>query len=51
MIGVRDYVSLTLYIGGVALAFVSPRLSYGLYAAASVMWFIPDRRFVHPATG
>jgi len=41
----KGYVSLALYAAGVVLAFVSPWISYGLYAAVSVMWFIPDRRF------
>jgi uncharacterized membrane protein len=41
----KGYVSLALYAAGVGLAFVSPWISYGLYAAVSVMWFIPDRRF------
>jgi uncharacterized membrane protein len=42
----KGYASLGLYAGGAALAFVSPWISYALYAAVSVMWFIPDRRFV-----
>ena len=41
----KGYASLGLYSAGVALAFVSPWISYALYASVSVMWFIPDRRF------
>ena len=41
----KGYASLAMYAAGVGLAFVSPWISYGLYAAVSVMWFIPDRRF------
>jgi uncharacterized membrane protein len=41
----KGYASLGLYAAGVGLAFVSPWMSYAIYAAVSVMWFIPDRRF------
>ena len=37
--------SLLLYVGGVGLAWVSVWLSYALYVAVAVMWFVPDRRF------
>jgi uncharacterized membrane protein len=42
---VKGYASLAMYAAGVGLAFVSPWISYALYAAVSVMWWIPDRRF------
>ena len=42
---VKGYASLCLYATAVALAFVSPWISYGLYVAVAIMWFIPDRRF------
>jgi uncharacterized membrane protein len=42
----KGYASLVLYAAGVALAFVSPWISYALYVAVAVMWFIPDRRFM-----
>jgi uncharacterized membrane protein len=42
---VKGYASLGLYAAGVGLAFVSPWISYAIYAAVSVMWFVPDRRF------
>jgi uncharacterized membrane protein len=41
----KGYASLGLYAAGVGLAFVSPWMSYAIYAAVSVMWFIPDQRF------
>jgi uncharacterized membrane protein len=34
-----------LYAAGVGLAFVSPWISYALYAAVALLWFVPDRRF------
>jgi uncharacterized membrane protein len=37
--------SLVMYAAAVGLAFVSPWISYAIYAAVSVMWFVPDRRF------
>ena len=43
----KGWISLVAYAAGVALAFVSPYISFVLYVAVSVMWFIPDRRFVH----
>jgi uncharacterized membrane protein len=42
---VKGYASLVLYAAGVGLAFVSPWISYALYVAVAVTWFIPDRRF------
>jgi uncharacterized membrane protein len=42
---VKGYGSLVLYAAGVGLAFVSPWISYGLYAAVALTWFVPDRRF------
>jgi uncharacterized membrane protein len=43
----KGYVSQVLYAAGVGLAFVSPWISYGLYVAVALMWFIPDRRLMH----
>ena len=42
---VKGYASLSMYAAGVALAFVSPWISYALYVAVALMWFVPDRRF------
>jgi uncharacterized membrane protein len=41
----KGYASIGLYAAGVGLAFVTPWISYALYAAVSIIWFIPDRRF------
>jgi uncharacterized membrane protein len=40
---IKAQVSLVLYAGGTVLAFIIPWISYVLYAAVSVIWFIPDR--------
>jgi uncharacterized membrane protein len=42
---VKGYASLVLYAAGVGFAFVSPWISYALYVAVAVLWFVPDRRF------
>jgi uncharacterized membrane protein len=36
--------SIGIYGSAIGLAFVSPYVAYGLYAAVAVMWFVPDRR-------
>jgi len=36
--------SLVLYAAAIGLAFVSPWIAYALFAAVSVIWFVPDRR-------
>ena len=41
---VKGYVSMTLYLAAIPLAFVDARISLALYATVSVMWFVPDRR-------
>jgi uncharacterized membrane protein len=41
----KGYASQVLYAAGVGLAFVSPWISYVLYVAVALMWFVPDRRF------
>ena len=45
----KGRVSLLAYAAATALAFVSPWISYALFAAVAVMWFIPDRRLSRPA--
>jgi len=42
---IKGNLSLVLYAAAVALAFVSPWISYGIFVAVAVMWFVPDRRF------
>jgi uncharacterized membrane protein len=41
----KGLVSLLLYAAAIALAFLSPYISYGIYAAVAIIWFVPDRRF------
>ena len=41
---VKGKISLVIYAGGVGFAFVSPWISYALYASVAIMWFVPDRR-------
>jgi len=41
---VKGRASLAIYAAATALAFVSPWISYALFVAVAVMWFIPDRR-------
>jgi uncharacterized membrane protein len=43
---VKGYASLGLYASAIALAFLSPWISYGIYAGVALIWFVPDRRFV-----
>jgi uncharacterized membrane protein len=44
--GVKEWLSLALYLIGIAAAFLgSPYVSVALYVAVAVIWFIPDRRF------
>ena len=40
---IKAQASLVLYASGTVLAFVIPWIAYILYAAVSVIWFIPDR--------
>jgi len=40
----KGKISIVLYVAGIALAFVIPWVSIGLYVLVAVMWFIPDRR-------
>src|SRR5262245_54524231 len=41
---VKGYLSIALYVAGIPLAFVDPRLAFLLYGTVSLMWFVPDRR-------
>ena len=36
--------SLLAYVAATGLAFVSPWISYALFAGVAVLWFVPDRR-------
>jgi uncharacterized membrane protein len=41
---VKGRASLAIYAAATALAFVSPWISYALFVAVAVIWFVPDRR-------
>jgi uncharacterized membrane protein len=47
----KGRISMLAYAAAIALAFVSPWISYALFAAVAVMWFIPDRRFSQASPG
>ncbi|HEY4240873.1 MAG TPA: TMEM175 family protein [Kofleriaceae bacterium] len=38
------------YLAAIGLAFVSAWISYAIYVAVAILWFVPDRRFAHAAT-
>jgi uncharacterized membrane protein len=41
---VKGNISLVAYAVAIALAFVNPWISGGLFIAVAMMWFVPDRR-------
>lgn len=43
---IKGMVSPVIYLTGIALAPVSPYLSYACYTVVSLMWIIPDRRLI-----
>ncbi len=47
----KGKVSPFLYLAGTALAFVSPALSYAIYAGVALMWLVPDRRVENAVAG
>ena len=40
----KERVSVLVYAAAIALAFFTPIVSCGLYAAVAALWFVPDRR-------
>ncbi len=40
----KGYLSLTIYILAITLAFVRPWIAIALYVVNAMLWFIPDRR-------
>ena len=46
----KGRVSLLAYAAAAVLAFVSPWITYALFVAVAVMWFIPDRRLSRVST-
>jgi uncharacterized membrane protein len=41
----KSTLTVVLYAVGAGLAWLTPWISYGLYAAVAIVWFIPDSRF------
>ena len=48
---IKGKLSLTLYVIGIALAFVEPYLAEGLYVVGALMWLIPDPRIERAVRG
>jgi uncharacterized membrane protein len=46
----KGRVSMLAYAAATVLAFVSPWISYVLFVAVAVMWFVPDRRLSRAST-
>ena len=44
--GAKEWISGASYVLSVPLAFISPYLSVAIYVAISILWIVPDRRFV-----
>lgn len=40
----KGKISVVIYLGGIAVAFLSPLLAYLFYIAVSILWLVPDRR-------
>ena len=40
----KGNISIVMYLLAIGLAWVSPWISYGLFVAVAVIWFVPDRR-------
>jgi len=47
---VKGKISIVVYAAGIGFAFVSPWISYAIYASVAIMWFIPDRRLTGQTT-
>jgi uncharacterized membrane protein len=43
----KGKISIWCYVLSVVTAFIYPWISYALFIAVTVMWFIPDRRVAH----
>ena len=47
----KGIASVVIYAAAIALAFVNPWISCGLYVLVAAMWFIPDRRIEKTVAG
>ncbi len=41
---IKGKVSVLFYIAGIAVAFIQPMISFGLYCVVALMWLVPERR-------
>jgi uncharacterized membrane protein len=44
---IKGLISPVLYIAGIVLAFVDPRISLALYVLVAILWLVPDRRIAN----
>jgi len=44
--GAKELISFSLYVASVPAAFISPLISVAIFVGVSILWTIPDRRFV-----
>ena len=49
--GLKERLSLVLYVLGIAGAFIHPYVAFGFFIAVAVMWFVPDRRIENRISG
>jgi uncharacterized membrane protein len=49
----KGWISQSLYLVAIPLAFVRPWISFGIYVCVALMWIVPDRRIEsrHQHTG
>jgi len=47
--GVKEKVSVAIYIAAILLAFVNQWIGVALYILVAIMWFVPDTRFERQA--
>jgi uncharacterized membrane protein len=46
----KGWLSIALYLTGIALSFLHPWLGFATYIAVAIMWLIPDRRIERPVS-
>ena len=46
----KGKISIVMYLLAIGLAWVTPWISYALFVAVAVIWFVPDRRFSREPT-
>jgi uncharacterized membrane protein len=40
----KGYLSLALYLAGIAVSFLDSMAGFGFYVLVAMIWFVPDRR-------